>query len=471
MLSLEILKLVINLITGYEIRKEGRKEVLVLHLSYDVEFSLDFYKRKNGKNMKQMINDYIRNNKIRWNGNQILLLFGGVALGTLLLFSSPNHNGQMDYLYVNSVIMNSSTSTASILTSKPKEKEISMSEDTFISKEPTKIEESKEPEKKQEEITVNKDDSLKKVENTAYVDESSKKSEPVGVESHSSSTSSISSNQSQSVKEEDPVSNEEKVTIYRSNGTVLTLSMNDYLIGVVASEMPASFPVEALKAQAIVARTYASKKLKSGEVLTDDVSTQVYKDESYFRSVWKKDFDFYYSKIRQAVLETDGMTVQYQGDYIEAIYHSTSNGKTEDAISVWGNSVPYLKSVNSVWDQYADTYLRTVEKDLSTVLQIFGIDFQEPFTMEVLSRNESGRISSIRVGNQSYTGVQFRNLLGLRSADFDIEIQDGKLLITTRGYGHGVGMSQYGAKGMAESGYSCLQILSHYYPGTLVTKE
>lgn len=461
----------INLITGYEIRKEGRKEVLVLHLSYDVEFSLDFYKRKNGKNMKQMINDYIRNNKIRWNGNQILLLFGGVALGTLLLFSSPNHNGQMDYLYVNSVIMNSSTSTASILTSKPKEKEISMSEDTFISKEPTKIEESKEPEKKQEEITVNKDDSLKKVENTAYVDESSKKSEPVGVESHSSSTSSISSNQSQSVKEEDPVSNEEKVTIYRSNGTVLTLSMNDYLIGVVASEMPASFPVEALKAQAIVARTYASKKLKSGEVLTDDVSTQVYKDESYFRSVWKKDFDFYYSKIRQAVLETDGMTVQYQGDYIEAIYHSTSNGKTEDAISVWGNSVPYLKSVNSVWDQYADTYLRTVEKDLSTVLQIFGIDFQEPFTMEVLSRNESGRISSIRVGNQSYTGVQFRNLLGLRSADFDIEIQDGKLLITTRGYGHGVGMSQYGAKGMAESGYSCLQILSHYYPGTLVTKE
>lgn len=461
----------INLITGYEIRKEGRKEVLVLHLSYDVEFSLDFYKRKNGKNMKQMINDYIRNNKIRWNGNQILLLFGGVALGTLLLFSSPNHNGQMDYLYVNSVIMNSSTSTASILTSKPKEKEISMSEDTFISKEPTKIEESKEPEKKQEEITVNKDDSLKKVENTAYVDESSKKSEPVGVESHSSSTSSISSNQSQSVKEEDPVSNEEKVTIYRSNGTVLTLSMNDYLIGVVASEMPASFPVEALKAQAIVARTYASKKLKSGEVLTDDVSTQVYKDESYFRSVWKKDFDFYYSKIRQAVLETDGMTVQYQGDYIEAIYHSTSNGKTEDAISVWGNSVPYLKSVNSVWDQYADTYLRTVEKDLSTVLQIFGIDFQEPFTMEVLSRNESGRISSIRVGNQSYTGVQFRNLLGLRSADFDIEIQDGKLLITTRGYGHGVGMSQYGTKGMAESGYSCLQILSHYYPGTLVTKE
>lgn len=461
----------INLITGYEIRKEGRKEVLVLHLSYDVEFSLDFYKRTNGKSMKQMVNDYIRKNKIRWNGNQILLLFGGVALGTLLLFSSPNHNGQMDYLYVNSVVMNSSTSTASILTSKPKEKEISVSEDTFISKEPTKIEESKEPEEKQEEKKKNQVDSLKKNESTVYVEDSSKKLEQVEERNSTPSTQPISSNQSQSVKEEVPVSNEEKITIYRSNGTVLTLSMNDYLIGVVASEMPASFPVEALKAQAIVARTYASKKLKSGGVLTDDVSTQVYKDESYFRSVWKKDFDFYYNKIRQAVLETDGMTVQYQGDYIEAIYHSTSNGKTEDAISVWGNSVPYLKSVNSVWDQYAGTYLRTVEKDLSTVLQIFGIDFQEPFTMEILSRNESGRISSIRVGNQSYTGVQFRNLLGLRSADFDIEIQDGKLLITTRGYGHGVGMSQYGAKGMAESGYSCLQILSHYYPGTLVTKE
>ena len=130
-----------------------------------------------------------------------------------------------------------------------------------------------------------------------------------------------------------------------------------------------------------------------------------------------------------------------------------------------------MKSVDSVWDQYAGTYQRTIEKDLSTVFQIFGIHFQEPLTIEVLSRNESGRISSIRVGNQSYTGVQFRNLLGLRSTDFDIEIQDGKILITTRGYGHGVGMSQYGAKGMAEAGYSCLQILSHYYPGTLVIKE
>ena len=461
----------IDLITGYEIRKEGRKEVLVLHLSYDVEFSLDFYKRKNGQNMRQIINDYIRRNKIRWNGNQILLLFGGVVLGTLLLFSGPNPKGQMDYLYVHSGIIDHLSLNTSILAEAPYEKEVSMNEDTLVSKEDIKTEENESSVKKQDEIkVVNKDEHSKKSTNIIDSENTSKESEKVELENNISFTQSTSSEQSPSVQQEIQVPSEEKVSIYRSNGTVLTLSMNDYLIGVVASEMPASFPIEALKAQAIVARTYAAKKLKSGGVLTDDVSTQVYKDESYLRSIWKKDFDFYYNKIKEAVLETDGMTVQYQGDYIEAIYHSTSNGKTEDAVHVWGNSVPYLKSVNSVWDQYAGTYLRTVEKDLSTVLQIFGIDFQEPLTIEVLSRNESGRISSIRVGNQSYTGVQFRNLLGLRSADFDIEIQDGTVLITTRGYGHGVGMSQYGAKGMAEAGYSCLQILSHYYPGTLVTK-
>jgi len=423
--------------------------------------------------MKQMISDYIRRNKIRWNGNQILLLFGGVALGTLLLFSNSNPKGQMDYLYVNSTIMDYSNSNTVILANMTKEKEIG--ENSSISKdakEVTKIEESKKFEEKQEEVKiVTEEKSSKKSMNTVYSEVSFKESENKTTEVNTSSIQFASPEQSQSLKsEKQSLSIEEKVSVYRGNGTVLTLSMNDYLIGVVASEMPASFPVDALKAQAIVARTYVKKKLKNGGILTDDVSTQVYKDESYLRSIWKQDFDFYYNKIQKAVLETDGMTVRYQGDYIEAIYHSTSNGKTEDAVHVWGNSVPYLTSVNSVWDQYAGTYLRTVEKDLFTIFQIFGINFQEPLTIEVLSRNESGRISSIRVGNQSYTGVQFRNLLGLRSADFDIEIQDGKLFITTRGYGHGVGMSQYGAKGMAEAGYSYLQILSHYYPGTLVTK-
>ncbi|MDE5587232.1 MAG: stage II sporulation protein D, partial [Bacilli bacterium] len=263
---------------------------------------------------------------------------------------------------------------------------------------------------------------------------------------------------------------EQKITIYRSNGTTLVISMTDYLIGVVAAEMPASFPIEALKAQAVVARTYALKRLASGGRLTDDVSTQVYRDESYLRSTWKKDYDMYYNKIKSAVQATEDLTVKYRGSYIEAIYHSTSNGKTEDAVHVWGNSVPYLKSVDSSWDQSASTYLRTVEQELTTVFQILGIQFQEPVSIEILSRNESGRISNIRVGDQNYTGVEFRALLGLRSSDFDLEVRDGKLIITTRGYGHGVGMSQYGAKGMAENGYSYSQILAHYYPGTTLSK-
>ncbi len=465
------------MITNYEIRKQGRNEVLVLHLSYDVEFSLDFYKRKSGKSMKEMVDDYIRRKKIIWNGNQILLLFGGVALGTLLLFSSPNPKGQMNYLYVNSEIMNPINLNASVFSNTSKKIETSNDSSTVVLKDHS-LEKMKESiQKQEEEKVISKEDSSRKNLNMVPMEDSKNEAK---LEDDYLSTSSSSTDYSHSFNQENqeqqeyqdpPELSKEKISIYRSNGTVLTLSMSDYLIGVVASEMPASFPMEALKAQAIVSRTYAMKKLKSGDILTDDIFTQGYKDESYLRSIWGKDYDFYYHKIKEAVLETDGMTVQYQGDYIEAVYHSTSNGKTEDASHVWGNSIPYLKSVDSVWDQYAGTYQRTIEKDLSTVFQIFGIHFQEPLTIEVLSRNESGRISSIRVGNQSYTGVQFRNLLGLRSTDFDIEIQDGKILITTRGYGHGVGMSQYGAKGMAEAGYSCLQILSHYYPGTLVIKE
>ena len=469
----------IELITNYEIRKQGRKEILVLHLSYDVEFSLDFYKRKSGKSMKEMVDDYIRRRKIIWNGNQILLLFGGVALGTLLLFSSPNSKGQMDYLYVNSEIMNSANFNSSVLVDASKEIGISSDSNALVLKVKDSLEEKKESIEKNEGERDNRAEVIsKEVQDVTSIKDSTKN---LKLESDSLSTSSISVNHSSNLENQEyqkqQVSQEfqehggEKVSIYRSNGTILTLSMNDYLIGVVASEMPASFPIEALKAQAIVARTYAMKKLKSGEILTDDIFTQGYKDESYLQSIWGGDYDFYYNKIKEAVLETDGLTVKYQGDYIEAVYHSTSNGKTEDASHVWGNTIPYLKSVNSVWDQYAGTYLRTVEKDLSTIFQIFGIHFQEPFTIEILSRNESGRISSVRVGNQSYTGVQFRNLLGLRSTDFDMEILDSKLFITTRGYGHGVGMSQYGAKGMAEAGYSCLQILSHYYPGTIVDKE
>ena len=150
---------------------------------------------------------------------------------------------------------------------------------------------------------------------------------------------------------------------------------------------------------------------------------------------------------------------------IDAIFHSTSNGKTEDPRYVWGSDIPYLKSVDSSWDINSSSYLREDVKDLENVLNILGVSSSD-FNIE--SRDESGRVSKVSVGDKSYTGVELRNLLGLRSADFDIEVIDNTIKFTTSGYGHGVGLSQYGANGMANAGYNYKDIIRHYYTGVSV---
>ena len=255
------------------------------------------------------------------------------------------------------------------------------------------------------------------------------------------------------------------ITIYR-NGVPFTLSLEDYVVGVVAAEMPASFPIEALKAQAVLARTYALKLTQEGKKLTDSTDTQVYYDASQLQSMWGSSYETYYNKIKKAVANTNGQTLTYQGNYIDAVYHSTSNGKTEAARNVWGYEIPYLQSVDSHWDNQTTFYHGEVYKERDQLLSIFGITNLEDGDVEVMSRNESGRVKEVRVQSQIYQGVDLRALLGLKSSDFDIVMENGNLVITTRGWGHGVGMSQYGALGMANEGYSYQQILTHYYPGT-----
>ena len=267
-------------------------------------------------------------------------------------------------------------------------------------------------------------------------------------------------------KQEDTYS--KQVTIYRSNGNVVSMDLEEYLIGVVGAEMPASFQMEALKAQAVVARTYALKLLASGKKLTDTVSTQVYKDNNALKKLWGNSYSTYYQKIKGAVTSTKGVSVYYQGNYINALYHSTSNGKTEDASMVWGNSVPYLKSVDSKWDIQASSYLREIKEDFTNVLNLLGISSDTNIQFEVISRDESGRVEKIKVGDKIFDGVTFRNLLKLRSTDFSITVINNQVSITTKGYGHGVGLSQYGANGMAQEGYTYKEILKHYYTGVEV---
>lgn len=247
------------------------------------------------------------------------------------------------------------------------------------------------------------------------------------------------------------------------NGNTINIELEDYVIGVVAAEMPASFHIEALKAQSVIARTYALNKLSKGVTLTDNNSTQKYIDIDQMRNKWGADFDKYYNKIKDAVLSTEGTTLKYNDEYIDAVYFSTSNGYTEDSINVWGNDIPYLKSVESYWDRDASSFFRTQTMDLNTFNSKLGTNISNGDEISIIERNGSSRVNKISVGGKIFSGVQFRNILGLRSADFDIGLNDNLLTITTRGYGHGVGMSQYGANGMAQNGYNYKQILSHYY--------
>ena len=158
-----------------------------------------------------------------------------------------------------------------------------------------------------------------------------------------------------------------EITVYRLNGSVIKLNMTDYLIGVVSSEMPASFNLEALKAQSVLARTYALKAKQTERKLTDTVSTQSYIDIDQMKNKWGNSFNTYYNKIKNAVENTNGEYLSYNGNYIEALYHSTNNGKTESSLDVFGNYYPYLISVSSEYDKNASSYLRTINMPIDTI--------------------------------------------------------------------------------------------------------
>ena len=205
-----------------------------------------------------------------------------------------------------------------------------------------------------------------------------------------------------------------------------------------------------------------------GRTLSDNESTQSYKDNGELASMWGGNFDSYYSKVKNAVNSTKGVYLTYNGSYIDAVYHSTSNGRTEDSSNVWGNYYPYLVSVDSTYDNSNPSF--SISKtfsffDLSSKL---GINVDSNTEFNILGYTSGGRVSSISVGGVEFNGVSFRSMLGLRSADFDITKSDDGVIITTRGYGHGVGMSQYGANGMAKAGYSYRDILLHYYSGVSI---
>lgn len=448
------------MIYKYEIRKDDNEDVLYLYCDMNFEFSSNLEDKN--KSFKKQIIEYINNMKINFKGTKVVLMIGTIAVGMVLLNTgcnnSDNNNIEPKISYVENIY---GLDQKEIQETTQK---IEINETEKIEINETEIKEKVNEPKEENNNKVTTNESTNKSEINLSQNNSV-------VENNTSNQNNSTINENNNTQEQQVAKNNQKyVTIYRSNGSIVTMELEQYLIGVVSAEMPASFNIEALKAQAVLARTYALKSIESGKVLTDTVSTQRYMDDNELREYWKNNFNTYYNKIKSAVDSTSNLVLKYNNNYIEALYHSTSNGKTEDAVYVWGNSVPYLKSVDSSYDLSATSYLRTEQKDLTNVLNILGIDWTDNSNLEIISRNESGRITKLRFGDKTYTGVEFRNLLGLRSADFDLEIKDGMLVITTRGYGHGVGMSQYGANGMAKAGYNYEQILNHYYTGVNLVK-
>ena len=248
--------------------------------------------------------------------------------------------------------------------------------------------------------------------------------------------------------------------------------LDAYLVGVVLGEMPTDFAPEALKAQSVAARTYAWKayitggKHHDGSVCTQSGCCQAYIDpQQYLEQGGSLEG---LVKVRQAVAATSCLVLSYQGELIEATYFSCSGGQTEDAVAVWGTDYPYLQSVESPGEEDAVHYEDVLTYSLQQFQDALGIVLSDPPEQwfSQVEYTNGGGIASVNIGGQSYTGTQLRSLLGLPSTRFSIQVVSDTVTITTNGYGHRVGMSQYGADAMAVNGSSFQEILAHYYPGT-----
>lgn len=257
---------------------------------------------------------------------------------------------------------------------------------------------------------------------------------------------------------------------------LVQMGFEDYIAGVVAAEMPASFHIEALKAQALAARTYTLLRMISyggsgcsnhpgADICTDSTHCQAYTDPKTLGKNGKK--------IHEAVNSTRGEVIVYEDKLIDAVFHSTSGGITENSEDVWVNKVPYLRSVLSQYEDHSPKLIssKTISIDefvsgmmsLDNTIKLNKKNLEDEIS--IVERSSGGRILKIKIGNKNFTGRQIREQFGLNSSNFTIDIGKSDICFVTVGYGHGIGMSQYGADGMAQRGASYREIIKHYYTG------
>lgn len=247
------------------------------------------------------------------------------------------------------------------------------------------------------------------------------------------------------------------------DGTEETMTLRDYLTGVLLGEMPASYPLEALKAQAVAARTYTLRRVRGGGVLSDDPTVcQAYVPISQAEKRFGDQAEEYLNKLRQAVEETDGQVLYYDGALIAATYFSCSGGKTESAKAVWGGEIPYLVSVDSPGEEDAAGFSSTVTltpEEVMERLEVSGLGVSD------VSYTDGGGVEEMEIGGKTFSGTELRERLGLRSTRFSMEVTADTVTFSVTGYGHRVGMSQNGARVMAEHGKGYEEILGWYYTG------
>ena len=269
------------------------------------------------------------------------------------------------------------------------------------------------------------------------------------------------------------------VQVALEDGSVAALTMDEYLWGVVAAEMPVSFALEALKAQAVAARTYTVAKMgrtvqahPDAQVCTDITCCQAYITRQAALQNWGDRGEAYVEKITQAVAGTDGMILTYQGDPIQAVFFSSAAGKTVDAVEVWGSDVPYLSSVDSPEGEEVPNYHSTVELSLSEFQQTLLAEYPNmslsgdpPGWVGEVTQNSAGGVASMTIGGVAVSGTALRALFNLRSTTFTLTLSADQAVFSVTGYGHGVGMSQYGANAMANQGKTWRDIVTWYYTG------
>lgn len=264
------------------------------------------------------------------------------------------------------------------------------------------------------------------------------------------------------------------------NGKSRDVEMREYIIGCVAAEMPADYHSEALKAQAVASFTYAKKTRENNTYETADITDnpeihQGYIDKATRKEKWGENFEEYEEKVGTAVDSVLGEYMSYEGETVLAVYHSNSAGRTESAESLWGSEIPYLISVESGGDRLSPDYIHTVnfsEKEFSQYLKMCDVETNDNADewIEKTNRDDAGYATSVVVCGKEIKASDLRAAAKLESNCFEIEY-DGEFKVTCKGYGHGVGMSQYGADYMARQGFSYKEILSHYYTGVSFLHE